>query len=355
MTAAAAVGPEERGGLLFPFGCAAPAPGAVREIAPGIHWLRMPLPFSLDHINLWLLDAGDHWALVDTGLATAEVRALWEACLAGRLSAKPLGRLIVTHAHPDHIGLAGWLAPRFGLLPEVARAEFLLARVLLLDAGGHPPEDVVAFYARHGWPEEAVSALRRAPWGSFARAVHPLPRSYRRLREGDRLAIGGRTFAVLTGAGHSPEHVCLWCREEAILIAGDQVLPDITSNVSVYPTEPEANPLADWLSSIARLRALLPADTLVLPAHGRPFRGLHARLDQLALDHRLKLDRLEGALAAAPRTAFETFGTLFRRPVGAGERQMATGEALAHLHYLEAEGRAERLAGPDGRIRFARR
>lgn len=349
----AAPAPEERRGLRYPFGRLAPPPGGLLELAPGLLWLRMPIPFALDHINLWLLDAGDHWALVDTGIATPEVRAHWRALLSGPLAARPLGRLLVTHYHPDHIGLAGWLARRCGLVPEIPRAEFLLARVLTLDVGGNPPDEVVAFYARHGWPEADLADLRRSAWGSFARGVHPLPQGYRRLREGDRLALGRRTLEVVTGSGHSPEHACLWCRAEGFLVAGDQVLPRITSNVSVYPTEPEANPLADWLESIRRLRARIPDDTLVLPAHGEPFRGLHARLDQIEADHMAKLDRLAARLARRPATAFETFPDLFGRPIAPGERQMATGEALAHLHWLEAEGRARREPGADGRLRFA--
>lgn len=349
----APVDPVERGGLCYPHGDAVPAPGALLAVADGIFWLRMPLPFSLDHINLWVLDGGDHWAIVDTGVALPAVKAHWDTLLAGPLADKPVGRLLVTHYHPDHLGLAGWLAARFGLPIEMSRAEFLLARTLTLDVAPRTPGEVVRFYAAHGWPEPALARLRVADWGRFGHAIHRLPTGYRRLRDGDVLAIGARRWTVVMGAGHSPEHACLFDPDGRILIAGDQVLPRITSNVSVYPTEPMANPLGDWLESIARLKATLPADTLVLPAHNEPFRGLHTRLDQLDADHRRKLDSLLAA-CAEPLSAWDSFGTLFRRPVGDDEVQMATGEALAHLHWLAEAGLLERLETADA-LRFRRR
>ncbi|MFN3592829.1 MAG: MBL fold metallo-hydrolase [Thermaurantiacus sp.] len=347
MTRHTAPDPLERRGLIYPHGNRRPGPGELVEVASGILWLSMPLPFSLDHINLWVLDGGDHWAVVDTGVATPQVKEHWRALFAGPLAGKPVGRVIVTHYHPDHIGLAGWLARKWKVVPEVTRAEFFLARILTLDVGDHPPEEVIAFYARHGWPEDMLRDLRCASWGGFARGVHPLPQGYRRLREGDRLRIGARQWDIVVGSGHSPEHACLWCPDEAILISGDQVLPRITSNVSVYPTEPEADPLGDWLDSIDHLRALAP-HALVLPAHNEPFIGLHARLDQLAADHGRKLDALRAAAARKPLTAWDSFSTLFGRAIGEGERQMATGEALAHLHWLARRG--ELVAEMDGGV-----
>jgi glyoxylase-like metal-dependent hydrolase (beta-lactamase superfamily II) len=344
--------PSERAGLVYPHGEAVPAPGQLMAVAEGIFWLRMPLPFGLDHINLWVLDGGDRWAIVDTGVALPAVKDHWRALFAGPLAGKPVGRIIVTHYHPDHLGLAGWLATKFDVPLETSRAEFLLARMLILDVAPATPPDVVRFYAAHGWPEAELDRLRAAEWGRFGRVFHRLPTGYQRLREGDELAIGGRRWQVVTGSGHSPEHVCLFDPQARILISGDQVLPRITSNVSVYPTEPLANPLGDWLDSIAKLKAALPADTLVLPAHNEPFTGLRERLDQLDADHRRKLDALQVA-CAEPLAAWDSFGTLFRRPVAADEIQMATGEALAHLHWLERAGAVERL-DEGGRIRFRR-
>ncbi len=345
--------PTERAGLVYPHGAAVPEPGQLLEVAEGIFWLRMPLPFSLDHINLWVLDGGDHWVIVDTGVALPAVKDHWRALLAGALAAKPVGRIIVTHYHPDHLGLAGWLAAKSGVAIEMSRAEFLLARMLTLDVAARTPPEVVCFYGAHGWPAPALERLRADEWGRFGRAIHRLPTGYRRLREADELAIGGRRWRVIMGSGHSPEHVCLFDAQARVLIAGDQVLPRITSNVSVYPTEPLANPLGDWLDSIAKLKAALPPDTLVLPAHNEPFCGLHVRLDQLDADHRRKLDALL-AFCAEPASAWDSFGTLFRRPVAGDETQMATGEALAHLHWLERAGAVDRLDGA-GVIRFRRR
>lgn len=331
----------ERGGLRYPHGDHVPADGQLMQVAPGIFWTRMPLPFSLDHINLWVLDGGDHWAIVDTGFPSRTIKDHWRALFDGPLAGKPVGRVIVTHYHPDHIGLAGWMAAKWRVPIDISRGEFQLARMLSVDVADTTPDEVVRFYARQGWPDADVEALRAQAWGRFGMGVHRLPVGYRRLQAGDRLSIGERNWQVLIGAGHSPEHVCLFDAEGRVLISGDQVLPRITSNVSVYPGEPEADPLGDWLDSIARLLGL-PEDTLVLPAHNEPFFGLHTRLDQLAADHHRKLEALIEA-CTEPMTAFDSFSTLFRKPIRAGELQMATGEAMAHLHWLHRRGQLERI------------
>lgn len=331
----------ERGGLSYPHGEHVPADGQLLKVAPGVFWTRMPLPFSLDHINLWVLDGGDHWAIIDTGFPSRTAKDYWRALFDGPLAGKPVGRVIVTHYHPDHIGLAGWLAAKWRVPIDISRGEFQLARMLTTDVADATPEEVVRFYARQGWPEADVEALKIHPWGRFGQAVHRLPVGYRRLKAGDRVAIGARNWQVMVGAGHSPEHVCLFDADARILISGDQVLPRITSNVSVYPGEPEADPLGDWLDSIAMLKGL-PEDTLVLPAHNEPFYGLHARLDQLAADHHGKLEALIDA-CAEPLSAYDSFATLFRKPIKAGELQMATGEAMAHLHWLHRRGQLERI------------
>ena len=351
MMAAAPVQPMEERGLIYPHGSVVPDMGGMLELWPGIFWVRMPLPFALNHINLWVLDGGDHWVIVDSGVAIAAIRDHWRALFAGPLAGKPVGRVIITHYHPDHIGLAGWLAHTWGVVPEMTRGEWLMARMLTLDNADHPPAESVDFYARHGWPEAAVSRMRASSGGRFAAGVHRLPIGYRRLRDGDCTQIGGREWRIVTGSGHSPEHACLLCEADGLLISGDQVLPRITSNISVYPGEPEADPLGEWLDSIARFR-LLDAGLRVFPAHGQPFERLHVRLDQLEADHRAKLEALQAA-CATPLTAYESFSIMFRRPIGADEIQMATGEALAHLHWLERRGQV--VAVMDGAWqRFAR-
>ena len=306
--------PEDRRGLHYPHGRFTPEPDTLFEVAPGVFWLRMPLPFSLNHINLWVLDDGAGWAIVDTGLNTGQGKKTWAGLFAGALAGKPVTRVIVTHYHPDHLGLAGWLCERWGVPLEIARTEYLLARTLTLDIRDAPPAEAIDFYTSAAWPEERLAAFRKRSWGGFSKVVYPLPAGFKRLQDGDVLDIGGRDWRIVTGRGHSPEHSCLV--SDGLMIAGDQVLPRITSNVSVYPTEPHADPLGDWLDSLDSF-GHLDAGLRVLPAHNEPFEGLHARLEQLRDDHMEKLGKLE-AFCTEPRTVFETFPVLFRRP---GRRQ----------------------------------
>lgn len=324
--------------LTYPCG-APPQLGEAVEIAPGVLWLRLALPMALDHVNVFALDDGDGWVLVDTGIDDVPSREGWEAALAGPLRGRPVTRVLCTHMHPDHMGLAGWLCRRSGAPLLMSRQEYLTAAVLLADAGP-APEEGAAFYRAAGWDEQRIDRWRSAH-GLFGRAVGPPPPSFLRLKEGDALTIGGEAWRVVIGAGHSPEHVCLWRAFDDVLIAGDQVLPKISSNVSVWLTEPQADPLGDWMESLDRLEALLPPGILALPGHGDPFRGVPARLRALRRGHEVSLQRLEKTLAE-PRRAIDVFACLFGRPIGEGLIGMATGESLAHLHYLEHRGRARR-------------
>ena len=342
-------GPQDLRGLHYPFGRWVPEHGTMFEVAPGVYWTRMGLPFGLDHINLWVLDAGDGWAIVDTGVNLGASKKAWEMLFAGPMAGKPVTRVIVTHYHPDHLGLAGWLCRRWNVPLEIARTEYLLARTLTLDVRDAPPPEAVDFSVRAGWPEEAVDTMRAKPWGNFHKIVSPMPAGFKRIRDKDVLTIGSRRWRIVTGRGHAPEHSCL-VSEDNIMISGDQVLPRITSNVSVYPTEPYADPLGDWLESIETLRHIDP-DVLVLPAHNEPFTGLHTRLDQLRDDHTDKLEKLL-TLCAEPRTAFESFSTLFRKPIGESDYGIATGEAVAHLHWLEERGKIRRITDAGGVDRF---
>ena len=349
--------------LEYPF-ADTPATGRAIEVAPGVLWLRMPMPFRLDHINIWAIrdnaptndgdETGkDGWAIVDTGLQTPETIDAWRALFAngGALCDARITRVIVTHMHPDHVGMAGWLAEKFDIGLAMTRLEYLNCRVLLTDTGRSAPEEGIRFYARSGWDVDALE-MYRARFGDFGRWIHKVPDSYARLSDGQRFVIGEHTWEVIVGAGHSPEHACLLCRELGVFISGDQVLPRISSNVSVFPTEPDADPLTDWLSSIERIRARVEPDLLVLPAHNEPFRGLHLRLDALADGHLVGLDRLRERLAQ-PQRVVDVFPALFRRAIGSGrELTLATGESLAHLNYLMARGEAERRLGSDGVYRY---
>ena len=328
-----------------------PRPGTAIDVAPGIKWLRMPLPFQLDHINLWLLDDGPGWTAVDTGVGLEDTRALWERVFAGTFGGRPLTRVVVTHFHPDHMGNAGWLAERWRARLWCTQAEWLYAQWAWLARDATGVERRLAHYRRHGCGEEALAALGRRinPYPELVPTVAP---EFHRVLDGDALVIGGRRWEVVTVYGHAPEHACLDGREARVLISGDQVLPKITTNVSVWPEQPTANPLRLYLDSFDRFRPL-PADTLVLPSHGLPFRGLHARLAQLRDHHEARLAEAIDALVE-PRSAAQLVPVLFRRELDTHQLGFALGETLAHLRFLEEDGRAVRLVGDDGVHRFVK-
>ncbi len=315
---------------------AEPEIGQSIPIFPGVRWLRMPLPFMLGHINLWLLEDGAHWAIVDTGLNSQTSRDHWQAVLTEQLQSRAVSRILVTHLHPDHSGCAGWLAEQCHAPLWMSREEYLLCRVLVADTGKPAPGEAIRFYSEAGFPHEAIERYEKA-FGQFGRMVADLPQAYQRLTDGMCLQIGRYNWQVLIGRGHSVEHVCLYCAEINTLISGDQLLPTISSNVSVYPTEPGANPLAAWLASLSMLKQVLPPDVLVLPAHGKPFRGAHIRADELIKEHLDSLDRLR-LLCREPVRAIDTFPTLFKSSINENNLIMATGEAIAHLHYLQYRG-----------------
>jgi glyoxylase-like metal-dependent hydrolase (beta-lactamase superfamily II) len=292
----------------------------------------MPLAGALNHINVWALAESDGWTIVDTGMQTADVAAAWQRDFADVLNGKPVRRVICTHMHPDHIGMAGWLTRQFDCPLWITRLEYLTCRVLVADTGREAPADGVRFYRAAGWDEAAIEDYK-ARFGGFGKGVYALPDSFQRVSDGDEVEIGGRVWRAIIGRGHSPEHLCLYCPQLALMISGDQVLPRISSNVSLFPTEPQADPLADWLASIVALGRQIPDDVLVLPSHNEPFRGLHARLTQLSTGHEETLRKLLGILSE-PKRAIDVFGVMFRRPIGAKLLTLATGESLAHLNCL---------------------
>jgi len=318
-----------------------PDVGSLKKIADGVYWLRMPLPFSLNHINLWLLADGDGWTLVDTGLNNEESRNTWDRVINECLDKLPIKRVIVTHMHPDHIGLAGWLTERFGCELWISQQEFDQCQAGLSDAGQQAYESEANFYRAAGYNEEQMAAHQRR-FGFFNNMISPLPKGYRCMQEGESLIINGLEWRVVIGSGHSPEHVCLFCPELKLLISGDQVLPRISSNISLYSIEPNANPLANWLSSCDRLRTKLPKDLLVLPSHQEPFYGLHDRLSRLIESHERVLDSLYACLVK-PRRAIDCFPAMFKREIDSNSLQFAIGETLAHLNYLVHKGLVTKL------------
>jgi glyoxylase-like metal-dependent hydrolase (beta-lactamase superfamily II) len=335
--------------LSYPF-FQPPAPGHTIAVAPGVLWLRMALPFQLDHVNLWLIDDGEGWCIVDTGFPGEEARAAWDSVLAAL--GRPISRVIVTHFHPDHLGLADWLMEKSGAPLMMSAGEFLTAHVVWNEVGGHGAAFMVEQFRQHGLDEERLARFRTRGSG-YRRAMPGLPQHYRRLVEGDLLKIGAHTWQVVIGHGHSPEHVALHCPELGVFISGDMLLPKISTNISVVAATPEANTLKAYLASLDRNARELPAATLVLPSHGLPFVGVQARVAALREHHADRLQALEDA-CAVPRSAAEVLPTLFPRPLDTHQVMFAMGEAIAHLNYLEAEGRLVRVPERDGVVRFAR-
>jgi glyoxylase-like metal-dependent hydrolase (beta-lactamase superfamily II) len=326
--------------LLYPF--TAPETGTTTPVAPGVHWIRLALPFRLDHINVWALAEDDGWTLVDTGIRTEDTVATWKSLTSRAPLDRPLQRVIATHMHPDHVGMAGWLSRQYNIELWMSRIEYLSCRTLMSDTAREAPLDALNFYRRAGWSEDALESYR-ARFGNFGRLIHALPDSYRRIKDGDRIQIGGNEWEVVTGFGHSPEHSCLYSAALRLFISGDQVLPKISSNVSVHPMEPHANPMADWFASMSRIRERVPDDVLVLPAHNECFQGLHARITHLLEGQEAALDALR-ELLVQPKRVVDTFATLFRRPVRESDGTqlgLATGEATACLNYLVARGEVD--------------
>jgi glyoxylase-like metal-dependent hydrolase (beta-lactamase superfamily II) len=324
-----------------------PAPGTTLEVAPGIHWLSMPLPFQLDHINLWLVEEREGWTVVDTGIGNARTRALWDEVLRG----KQVRRVIVTHYHPDHAGNAAWLCQRFGAELWMTQGEYLTAHAVRSGGAGYTADAVLGVFRRNGLDETRAAAMAGGR-NRYAALVPEFPLWYRRIIEGDRLRMGAAEWRAIIGHGHAPEHLSLFSADANILVAGDMLLSTISTNVSVWSIDPEGDPLRLFLDSVARYREL-PADVLVLPSHGKPFRGAHRRVEQLEKHHRERFADLEAALRGGPRSAADLLEVLFRRPLDAHQTFFAMGEAIAHLHYLYYAGRVRRSAGADGIMRYA--
>ena len=346
--------------LEYPFGDSLPDLGTVIDVAPGVRWVRMVLPFQLNHVNLWLLrdslDGVEGWSVVDCGISNDATRAAWEQIFANGMDGLPVLRVIVTHMHPDHIGLAHWLTERWKNGARECRlwissTDYHTARVAILTVDGFGGEATADFLASHGLSDPESLAQIRGRNNYYVELVPQVPRVFRRLLDGDTLQIGGRAWRCHAGYGHAPEHMALHCEATGTLISGDMVLPRISTNVSVHESEPESNPLQQYLDSIERMRAL-PADTLVLPSHGRPFKGLHTRIDQLVAHHDERFADVLAACAEAPQHAQDLLMVLFRRQLDLHQTTFAMGESVAHLHALWLAGQLARRLDADGIYRF---
>jgi len=331
---------------------ARPKRGETLRLDDSMSWLRMPLPFSLNHINLWLLRDEKGWVIVDTGVDTETSRRVWKETFAGPMKGDPATHVVATHLHPDHVGCASWLVHHFNVDLWMTREEYMMCRVLVNDTGHEAPEEGVRFYRNAGFTAEQLDVYK-ANFGMFGKFVKSMPQAYKRMQDGDRLCFAGHEWEVIVGRGHSPEHACLFDQDRNILISGDQILPMISPNVSVWPTEPQADPLRDWFDSIDKLEERLPEDVLVLPAHGKPFRGAHIRLEELRKDHTDRLDKLLEN-GTEPRRVVDVFDDLFNSTINDSNRIMATGEALAHLRYLCETGDMIAETDKDGVHHFQR-
>ena len=341
--------------LHYPLGNALPEPGRALAVAPGVKWVRMTLPFALDHINLWLLrdtmDGREGWTVVDCCIARDEAKAQWEQVFANELEGLPVLRVIVTHMHPDHIGLADWLCSQWNCRLWISATDHAMARIGSQSTTGFGGEAAAAFFASHGLtdPESVKKIKARASY--YPGLVPAVPTQYRRLIDGLDVAIGGQTWRCISGYGHAPEHIALWCAALGVLISGDMVLPRISTNVSVYDQEPEADSLRLFLDSIDRFRGL-PQNTLVLPSHGRPFTGLHERIQQLHTHHDERLAEVVQACRDKPCSATDVLPVLFPRALDLHQTTFAMGEAVAHLNRLWHAGVLQRMKGDDGVWRF---
>ena len=350
--------------LSYPLGDTLPEPGVTLEVAPGVLWLRMGLPFALDHINLWLLrdeingpgGKQQGWTIVDCGITNDATRDAWEQIFANELQGLPVLRVVVTHMHPDHMGLAHWLTERWSTPDRECRlwisaTDYNVARLASGSTAGIGGKATADFMASHGLLDEESLEKIRARTNYYANMVPKIPERYRRLMNGMLLQVDGREWVCHVGYGHAPEHMSLDCAELGVLISGDMVLPRISTNVSVMDLEPEADPLTQYLDSLERMR-VIPADTLVLPSHGRPFRGLHTRIDQLKSHHDDRFADVLAACAEAPQSAADLLQVLFKRKLDLHQTTFAMGESIAHLNALWLAGKLARRQDAHGVLRF---
>lgn len=336
---------DDIAGLRYPFAIP-PGEGEVTEIAEGVFWARMPLPIALNHVNVYILDDGEGWTIFDTGFDTTHARGTWVKLLAGPLRGKPVRRVIASHHHPDHIGLAGWFQAD-GAELWTSRTAWLFARMLRLDEQPVPAPETLAFWHRIGMAPDILQKRSTERPFNFCDMVSPLPLGFRRISDGEVLRLGGRSWVARFGQGHAPDQVTLWSQDCHLVLGADQLLPSISPHLGVYATEPDADPVGAWLESCARLQGYAQEDHLVLPGHKLPFTGLPLRLRQKIDNHHGALRRLE-AFLTQPRRAGVCFLPVFGREITGDNYGLALAEAVAHLNHLSASGRARRWLDDDG-------
>lgn len=310
-----------------------PAAGECIEVAPGILWARLALPFRLNHVNIFLIEDGDGYAAVDTGIADDRTKDAWLALLAGPLKGKRLTRLIVTHHHPDHIGLAGWLCSEFGIPLLTSQTGFLACNNISLSPNALGAEAYRAFYRAHGMNQQTAEMVS-TQGNYYLRMVTPLPLTFFRLVAGEKLTIGTRVFDILSGDGHAPEQIMLYDASEKLLLAADQVLARITPNVSVWAVEPDGDPLGLYTRSLGAIAANLPEDTFVLPGHELPFYGLQTRISEILAHHEERCGIILSAVRERPMTVADLVPVLFPRTLDPHQLSFAFSETHAHVNLL---------------------
>ena len=336
--------------LRFPV-AAPPEPGEIVRIAPGVIWFRLKLPFQLNHVNIYLIEDDDGWLALDTGIATDDCRLGWDAILSGPLKGERLSGMLVTHFHPDHVGLAGWLSQSFGLRMMMPRTEYLWH--LMAAHGRGDMYDTVhrEFYRTNGLAKDTTDVVL-GRGHNYLRLTTGVPAAYDRIEDGDIVRVGARDLRVLTGGGHALEQATLHAASDRLFFAADQVIAKISPNVSVHPVEPAENPLGQYLRDLAALRMEVPHDVLVLPGHGLPFYGLHTRIDELISHHASRCEHIADGCRARPLTGAEIVPVLFPRLLDAHQTGFAFGEVMAHVNYMELRGELARETDKDGVHRF---
>jgi glyoxylase-like metal-dependent hydrolase (beta-lactamase superfamily II) len=342
---------SDEAGLSFPF-ADPPRTGEVVEVAPGVLWTRIPLPFRLDHVNIYVIDDGDGWAILDTGIGDDRTREVWQALLSGPLAGRRITRLIVSHYHPDHIGLAGWLCEKLDIPLLTSQTSYLGCINISLRPGALDAKPYRDFYERHGMTPSTVD-LVTSQGHHYLKMVTSLPPTFLRLVGGDRLRLGGRDFEVTSGDGHAPEQLMLYCPADNFFLATDQVIAKISPNISVWAVEPDGDPLGLYLRSLHSIRKNIPADALVLPGHQLPFHGLHERCVELADHHAARCDLIEEACRERPRTVADIVPILFSRELDPHQMSFAFSEAHAHVNYMIRMGALTHFTGKDGCVRVA--